>query len=239
MRLGIMQPYFFPNLAHFALIAATDEWVIFDVTQYTPKSWMNRNRILHPDQGWQYVSVPLVKSSIKMMTRDAQVADLNAFHNSLKGKLSHYKKRSPFYRRVLELVDRSFLGASNDTLVALNASCLKETCALLEIPFSYRICSELGFEFPEVMGPGDWAPFIANRLGADSYINPAGGRELFDLAKFEQLGIEIQFAQFTGFDYQTLGYNFEPSLSILDVLMWNDINILKEAILYNNNFIAP
>ena len=122
MRLGIMQPYFFPNLAHFALIVATDEWVIFDVTQYTPKSWMNRNRILHPDQGWQYVSVPLVKSSIKMLTREAQVADLSAFHKSLKGKLSHYKKKTPYYKRVLDLVDRSFLEARNDSLVALNAS---------------------------------------------------------------------------------------------------------------------
>jgi hypothetical protein len=35
MKLGIMQPYFFPYLGHFALIAAVDEWVVFDVTQYT------------------------------------------------------------------------------------------------------------------------------------------------------------------------------------------------------------
>ena len=88
------------------------------------------------------------------------------------------------------------------------------------------------------MGPGDWAPFIANRLGADSYINPAGGRELFDPVKFEQLAIEPLFSQFTGFDYQTPCYNFEPNLSILDVLMWNDIGILKEAILDNNKLIA-
>jgi hypothetical protein len=48
MRLGIMQPYFFPYLGHFGLIAAVDQWIVFDVTQYTPKTW-NRNPSLHPD----------------------------------------------------------------------------------------------------------------------------------------------------------------------------------------------
>ena len=48
VKLGIMQPYFFPYLGHFALIAHTDAWVVFDITQYTPKTWMNRNRVLHP-----------------------------------------------------------------------------------------------------------------------------------------------------------------------------------------------
>ena len=42
-RIGIMQPYFFPHLPHFALIDQTDRWVVLDVTQYTPQTWMNRN----------------------------------------------------------------------------------------------------------------------------------------------------------------------------------------------------
>ena len=50
MRLGIMQPYFFPYLGHFALIANVDAWIVFDVTQYTPRTWINRNRVLHPSR---------------------------------------------------------------------------------------------------------------------------------------------------------------------------------------------
>ena len=30
MKIGIMQPYFFPYLGHFALIDAVDKWVVFD-----------------------------------------------------------------------------------------------------------------------------------------------------------------------------------------------------------------
>jgi hypothetical protein len=43
MKLGIMQPYFFPYIGYWQLINYTDEWVFFDVVQYNKKSWMNRN----------------------------------------------------------------------------------------------------------------------------------------------------------------------------------------------------
>ncbi len=64
-----MQPYFFPYLGHFALIAHTDAWVVFDISQYTPKTWMNRNRVLHPTDGWTYVTAPLSNSSIHIKIR--------------------------------------------------------------------------------------------------------------------------------------------------------------------------
>ena len=66
MRIGIMQPYFFPYLGHFALIANVDAWIVFDVTQYTPKTWINRNRVLHPTSGANWVSVALKNSSISI-----------------------------------------------------------------------------------------------------------------------------------------------------------------------------
>ncbi len=51
-----MQPYFAPALAYFDLIALTDEWVVFDTPAFRKKSWMSRNRILHPSTGWQYIT---------------------------------------------------------------------------------------------------------------------------------------------------------------------------------------
>ena len=54
-----MQPYFFPYLGYFELIARTDRWVVLDTVQYNRKSWMNRNRILHPNNGWQYINAPV------------------------------------------------------------------------------------------------------------------------------------------------------------------------------------
>ena len=229
MRVGIMQPYFFPYLGHFALIAAVDEWIVFDVTQYTPRTWMNRNRVLHSTESWQYVSVPLANSSIHITTREARVQDMKATRQSVLGKLSHYRK-APFYGKVKSLVERAFDATEGDSLVALNVSCLKEVCAYLGVPFRYRICSELGLTFPMEMGAGDWAPFISEKLGASEYLNPIGGKDLFNPNAFEDKGIELLFAAFSLFEYETPGYTFEPHLSILDVMMWNPPEVIHEVL---------
>ena len=49
MKLGIMQPYFFPYIGYFQLMKHVDQWVVFDDIQFIDKGWINRNRILHPD----------------------------------------------------------------------------------------------------------------------------------------------------------------------------------------------
>src|ERR1700719_3233786 len=103
MKLGIMQPYFFPYLGHFALIASSDEWLVFDITQYTPKSWMNRNRVLHPSTGWMYVTVPLAGASQSLLTRDVRLQSPSRARSSALGKLSHYARTAPFFAEVVEL----------------------------------------------------------------------------------------------------------------------------------------
>lgn len=235
MRLGIMQPYFFPYMGHFSLIAFVDQWVVFDVTQYTPKTWMNRNRILHPKAGWQYVTVPLSNSSISIQTSEAKVLNIEGAKKSILGKLTHYKKSAPYFRAVNRLVTEAFDSAANDSLVSLNSNGLRLVCEYLEIPFSYQICSELKLEYPADLGPGDWAPYICEKLGANEYLNPVGGSSLFDPSSFSKRGIDLFFAEFMGYEYSTTPYSYEPGLSIIDALMWNSPTEVKSAIIQKTN----
>jgi hypothetical protein len=238
MKLGIMQPYFFPYLGHFALIAAVDEWVVFDITQYARKSWINRNRVLQPSGGWQYVSIPLENSSIHISISEAKIAKSGDHQRYVLGKISHYAKRAPYYTQVREIVGRTFAGMVDDSLVSLNVNGLREVCAYLRLPFRYRICSQLAIEYPDNLSAGDWAPWISARLSADVYINPIAGRELFDPAVFASDGVELRFLDFIPFTYDTPGYNFEPGLSILDVLMWNSPDAIVKAIGENSSLIS-
>ncbi|MEO6307300.1 MAG: WbqC family protein [Nitrospiraceae bacterium] len=221
MRMGIMQPYFFPYLGHFSLIASVDKWIVFDVTQYTPKTWMNRNRILHPKVGWQYVTVPLLNSSISIKTAEAKVLKFPETKQSIIGKLSHYKRTAPYFYQVNKVVQQAFDGSLDDSLVSLNVSALRVVCDYLKIPFPYQICSKLELEYLPKLGAGEWAPYICQMLGASEYVNPAGGQDIFDISVFRQRGITLYFAEFAEFKYMTHSYSYEPNLSIIDVMMWN------------------
>lgn len=230
MRLGIMQPYFFPYLGHFALIAHTDRWVVFDTSQYTPKSWMSRNRVLHPQAGWNYINVPLANSSIAIATHEACVQDLQKTRISVLGKLTHYRRKAPFYEQVVQVVNRAFDGVTNESLVELNVQGLVAVCTYLELPFDYSVCSELGLDLQHIDSPGGWAPAISQQLGASFYLNPLGGRDLFYPQDFAGNGIQLGFMQFDEFRYDTGPYTFEPGLSVLDVLMWNSPQKVREAL---------
>ena len=67
-------------------------------------------------------------------------------------------------------------------------------------------------------------------LGANCYVNPAGGQEIFDPSEFARRGISLHFAQAKEFVYTTTHYQYEPNLSILDVLMWNPPAVVAKAI---------
>jgi hypothetical protein len=231
MRLAIMQPYFFPYLGHFALIANVDAWIVFDITQYTPKTWISRNRVLHPSSGANWVSVPLRNSSISIKIGEARVLDLAAAAKSTLGKLSHYRRKAPYARQVEEIVESTFAteGIGN-SLVGVNVAGLDTVCAYLGIPFRRTICSKMNLRLPDHLGPGEWAPAIASLVGAETYVNPIGGRALFKTADFEKRSVRLEFLRTEDFVYETRPFAFIPNLSILDVLMWNSPEVVRGAL---------
>jgi len=225
-----MQPYFFPYLGYFSLIDHVDTWVVFDITQYTPKTWMNRNRVLHPTAGSNWVTVPLANSSRSILTHEAQVADLSSALRTTLGKLSHYRNRAPYWRQVEGIVGAAFAAAEVDhSLVTLNVAGLRGVCYYLGTAFEPLVCSATSLDLSPPGHPGGWAPAIASALGATEYINPAGGRDLFDPSEFAAMGITLGFLDQPVFTYDPTPYRFEPSLSILDVLMWNSPSAVRTA----------
>ena len=238
MRVGIMQPYFFPYLGHFALIAHTDRWIAFDITQYTPRSWISRNRVLHPARGWNYVSVPLANSSTSIRIHEARVGNPATTGQSIQGKLSHYRRCAPYYEAVQALVADTFAQAG-DSLVDLNVRALRAVCRYLQIPLNLKVCSRMGLSLPERTDPGLWALEICTQVGADEYLNPIGGSDLFDPTVYAERGVALKFLRAPDFKYDTGQYTFEPALSILDVMMWNPPQAIAEALFSRSSVESP
>ena len=68
---------------------------------------------------------------------------------------------------------------------------------------------------------------ICNILGADEYVNPIGGVDLYHKEDFNEKGIKLQFLKSDLTPYKQFGDEFVPALSVLDVLMFCGIEGTK------------
>jgi hypothetical protein len=230
VKLGVMQPYFFPYVGYFELIRKTDRWVVFDTVQYQRKHWMNRNRIHHPDDGWQYVSVPVSKFERFARIDQIRLHDVTHASERIVAQLEHYKGKAPNYEHVIDLVTRTFAGLQGESLVELNVRGLQLVCEAIGIEFRHEVLSQMELELPPVDHPGRWALEISDAMGATEYLNPPGGRDLFSAEEFEARGIGLSFTDLPGLRYDCAPYEFIESLSILDVLMWCDAKTVRSQL---------
>ncbi len=229
MKLGIMQPYFAPYPGYFDLISQCDEWIVFDTAQYIRHGWVNRNRILHPTTGWQYVIVPLQKQARETAIMDTRIAADNSWRARILGQLQHYRGKAPHFGEVVELVTQ-VLADNTPSLSRLNVLLMQRCCERLGIRFNFRIFSEMKLALPEISDPGQWALEISAAVGATEYINPPGGKDLFKPADFAARGITLTIQQPSSLRYETPGYDFVPDLSILDALMWNSPDAISRQL---------
>jgi hypothetical protein len=224
MRLGIMQPYFCPYLGYFALIAATDRWIVFDTPQYIRKGWVNRNRVLklgRKEGDWKYVRIPVAKSKRESPIYEIRVDPHQDWKQSILDNLDFYRVVSaPFYDETLKLLQLCF--ALGDPLLSPNlVHFLKCVCEYVGLKFEYQVLSQMRIELPAATHPGQWALRLCEVLGASHYINPPAGREIFDRTEFSASNIQLSFLVHNLPRYDQKIEAFVAGLSIIDVLMFN------------------
>lgn len=221
MRLGIMQPYFFPYIGYISLIKNVDEFILLDDVQFIRHGWIERNRILKPIEGWQYIRVPLNNHSRETKIKEIQIDNNQDWKEKIIAQLTHYKKNSPFFSDVMCFIDKLFVSDFDD-IVSLNEASLKAVCNYLNIDTPIKIFSKLKIELDPINAPDEWALNICKALKADDYWNPAGGISLFYSGKYEANQVGLHFLSCRLQEYDQKRTIFEPGLSILDVMMFNN-----------------
>ncbi len=232
MKIGIMQPYFFPYIGYFSLIKHTDRFVLFDSVQFIRHGWIERNRVLKPNEGWQYIQVPLIKHEMKSLIKDVKINNSENWKERILSQLQHYKRKAPFYKDAIEVIKEGIL-INTDSITCLNKNCLKVVCDYLDIKFDVEIFSEMDLNIETPHAPDEWALNICKALpNITEYWNPPGGMEFFNRDKYEKNNLKLVFQKpILEFYPQRRGpENFEPGLSIIDVMMFNSkkniINLL-------------
>lgn len=220
MRLGIMQPYFFPYIGYFSLIKHVDQFVLLDNVQFIRHGWIERNRILKPSGGWQYISVPLKKHAQTTLIKDIVINNEVDWKQKILAQLVHYKK-APYYRTVMQLLKDVFQ-KEYDTITELNLETIRAVTHFLNIETPIDVFRKMDIKIETVTSADEWALNICKAIPeASEYWNSPGGMTFFDSAKYKENGIELKFERVNITEYMQNKSPFEPGLSILDVMMFN------------------
>lgn len=228
-----MQPYFFPYLGYMSLIKHTDRMILLDDVQFIRHGWIERNRILKPESGWQYISVPLKKKIFTTSIKDTEINNEIDWKDKILRQLAHYKRKAPYYRKTIVTVEEA-LNTSTNNIAVLNAHILKTLCAHLDINADISIFSELSLDIDPPSAADEWALNICKKIdGVTEYWNPIGGIEFFDKRKYTAENIQLIFQNNRLVPYPQINQKneFEPGLSIIDVMMFNspeNINAMLE-----------
>jgi hypothetical protein len=216
MTLGIMQPYLFPYIGYFQLINAVDQFVVYDNIKYTKKGWINRNRLLQNGRDVTF-TVPLKKAQDKLDIFNREISDdfdptklLNIFKGNY-SKAPHYKSVSILLEKVLRY--------QNNNLFHYLYNSIVQTCDFLEIDTEILISSNLKADHS--LAAEKRVISLCESVGAKTYVNPKGGIELYNKENFYLSGIELKFLSTNRIEYKQFDEPFVPSLSIVDLLMFN------------------
>jgi len=212
MILGIMQPYFFPYLGYYHLARAVDHFVFLDDVTYIKGGHINRNTILRDGQPHRFTLPVAGVSSYRAINQHFFTGDFHKFLATLRQAYA----RAPHFGAAYELVERVTLDP--DLNVARKcALSITEVFRYLGLELHTSVASEHGVA--GVHGQDRIVKFC-HHLGAATYYNAVGGRDLYSQERFEREGLSLYFIESEFPPYAQCGRGeFVPRLSMIDILM--------------------
>ncbi|WYX28634.1 WbqC family protein [Achromobacter denitrificans] len=225
MKLAIMQPYFFPYIGYYQLIAAVDLFVVYDNIKYTKKGWINRNRMLQNGKDVVF-SLPL-KAASDFLHVDQRELSADFRRDKLLAQFEGAYRRSPFFKQVFPLLEE-IINFDDPNLFSYLYNAISKTCAFLDIKTKLVKSSEVDIDHD--LKAQEKVIALSKAVGADTYINAIGGTELYDRAEFRGQGIDLSFLKAKPFEYAQFDSDFVPWLSIIDVMMFNGSETLSTTV---------
>ena len=225
MKIGIMQPYFFPYIGYFQLMNAVDEFVVYDNIEFTKKGWINRNRILANGKD-SFITLPLKNDSDYLDVRDRYLANgWNSERVKMLNRIKESYRKSKQFDSVYPVIEKCILfdefNLFNFILNSLNP--IRE---YLEIQTDLIISSSIPVDY--ALKAEKKVIAICKARNFNTYVNPIGGIQLYKKDEFKNHGINLHFLKTNDFEYKQFNDEFVPWLSIIDVMMFNTKEKIKE-----------
>jgi hypothetical protein len=223
MIISMMQPYFFPYLGYFQLIAQSDVFVFRDDVQYIKAGWINRNRILDASGREAWITLPVTAASHRL-TIGERAYQLGVEHRRrILRQVEGAYFGSPNFRDALPLV-HEVMQFGDANVATFNINLLEAVTRRLGLHVRFARASDL--PNPRQLAGQSRVIDICARFGATNYVNPVRGRSLYEAQAFEDCGVELGFLK-TALDARPGVY---PYLSVIHTLMTEGNAAIREQL---------
>lgn len=213
-KVAIVQSNYIPWKGYFDLIAAVDEFIIYDDMQFTRRDWRNRNQIKTP-LGVQWLTVPVrVKGKYHQKINETEIDGSEWAQSHWKALVQNYK-RAPHFAEVAAWLEPLYVETGHVMLSELNMRLLQAVCKYLGIttPISNSA------DFSLLDGKTERLADLCAQVGGSEYISGPAARDYIDEGVFAQRGLKLSWFDYAGYpEYPQLWGDFTHGVSILDLL---------------------
>ena len=196
------------------MIAAVDEFIIFDDMQYTRRDWRNRNQIKTP-QGKRWLTVPVkVKGKYHQKIKDTEIDGTEWTTKHWKTITQNYL-RSPYFKEIAPWLKKLYFAESFCSISSLNRHFIENICKYLAI--ETHISNSWDYNLQE--GKSERLVDFCVQAGGTEYISGSAARNYIDENVFSERGIKLTWFDYTGYpEYPQLWGEFIHGVTILDLL---------------------
>jgi len=223
-KVAIVQSNYIPWKGYFDMIAAVDEFILYDDMQYTRRDWRNRNQIKTP-QGAQWLTVPVkVRGKYNQTIRETEIEGARWAKDHWKAFSQNYR-RAPCFNEIAAWLEPLYLEECPTHLSDLNRRFIEAICNYMGI----KTIISNSWDYPLSEGKSERLANLCAFAGGGEYISGPAAKDYIEDAVFNERGIKLSWFDYAGYpEYPQLWGEFTHWVTILDLLF----NCGKDSGLY-------
>lgn len=213
-KVAIVQSNYIPWKGYFDMIAAVDEFILYDDMQYTRRDWRNRNQIKTP-QGVQWLTVPVrVKGKYNQTIRETEIDGIDWAEAHWKSISRNYRKASHF-EEIAAIFEPLYRQRQYTHLSALNRELIEAVCAYLGI--TIKISNSWDYRLIE--GKTERLADLCAQAGGAEYISGPAAKDYIEEKFFTERDIKLTWFDYSDYPvYPQLWGGFQHGVTMLDLL---------------------
>ncbi len=213
-KIAILQSNYIPWKGYFDIIAAVDEFIIYDDMQYTRRDWRNRNQIKTP-QGLQWLTIPVqVKGKYHQKIRETTIDGENWASTHWK-VLSQNYRRAPYFDEISVWLEPLYLNQTHTHLSELNRQFIESICHYLNI----KTTISNSWDYTLLEDKTERLASLCVQAGGTEYISGPSAKAYINEETFTTLNMKLTWFDYSNYiEYPQLWGDFTHGVSILDLL---------------------